>query len=322
MFFEKFAGFGWIAYVRHGIPEPCLIYRVVDNKGASTVKRLTYTNVQEQQEFLPVANPEKCMLLFKIMNSQVSRPVIGIPTNSHQVSGHPFQGVGEKYITAVTCAVDGFPVMLPAMAEPLSPGEILPRVDGILLTGSWSNVEPHHYDGAASAEGTLHDPQRDATTLPLIRATVDEGIPLLGICRGFQEVNVAFGGSLYQAVHEVDGHLDHREPEDEDLDVQYDFAHPVQLKPGGKLAAILGGASKIEVNSLHAQGVERLGKGLVAEARAPDGLVEAFSVEGAAGFAIAVQWHPEWRVLENPLSMALFKAFGDACRSYSEKRKC
>ena len=255
------------------------------------------------------------------MNSQGCRPVIGIPTNSHQVGKHPFQGVGEKYIVAVTTAVDGFPVMLPAMSEPLSPEEILPRVDGVLLTGSYSNIEPYHYSGAASEEGTLHDPQRDATTLPLIRAAVRSGIPLLGICRGFQEMNVAFGGSLHQAVHQVNGRMDHREPDNEGLEVQYASAHSVRLAAGGKLSAILGGVSEIEVNSLHAQGVDCLGQGLVVEASAPDGLVEAFSIGGAAGFALAVQWHPEWRVTENPQSMALFKAFGDACRAYSAERR-
>lgn len=194
-------------------------------------------------------------------------------------------------------------------------------MDGVLLTGSYSNIEPHHYSGAASEEGTLHDPQRDATTLPLIRAAVGRGVPLLGICRGFQEMNVAFGGSLHQAVHQVDGRMDHREPDYEGMEAQYASAHRVQLAPGGMLSAILGGVAEIAVNSLHAQGVDRLGKGLVVEARAPDGLVEAFRVEGAAGFAVAVQWHPEWRVSENPQSMALFKAFGDACRAYSAERK-
>ncbi len=261
------------------------------------------------------------MLSFKIMNSRIARPVIGLPANSHRVGRHAFQGVGEKYIAAVQTAVDGFPVILPAMTEPLSPEETLQQVDGILLTGSYSNIEPHRYGGAASEEGTLHDPQRDASALPLARGAVAMGVPLLGICRGFQEMNVAFGGSLHQAVHQVDGHMDHRESKEAALEVQYGPAHRVRLAQDGILGAILDGAREIEVNSLHGQGVDRLGGELVVEARAPDGLVEAFSVGGAVGFAIAVQWHPEWRVIKNPQSMALFKAFGDACREYSARRR-
>ncbi len=235
------------------------------------------------------------------------------------IGPHPFHAVGEKYARAVLDAADGLPLLVPALAEELRLDELLERLDGLVFSGSPSNVEPHHYEGPASRPGTLHDPARDATTLPLIRKAVRAGVPVLGICRGLQEVNVAFGGSLHQRVHEIPGHLDHRDDESQPLEVQYGPAHDVILEPGGVLRS-LAGTERVRVNSLHWQGIERLGSGLAVEARAPDGLIEAFRVEGAARLALAVQWHPEWRVMENPLSRALFSAFGAACRDRAESR--
>jgi putative glutamine amidotransferase len=181
-------------------------------------------------------------------------------------------------------------------------------------------VEPHHYSGPPSDPGTLHDPARDATTLPLIRKAVAAGVPVLGICRGFQEMNVAFGGTLHQKVHEIEGKRDHREDTSLELDVQYGPAHEVVLAPGGWLGGLIG-QDRIQVNSLHSQGIDRLGPGLVAEATAPDGLIEAFRVEQAKAFAIAVQWHPEWKAMSNPFSRALFAAFGAAARAYMQTRR-
>lgn len=232
---------------------------------------------------------------------------------------HPFHAVGEKYARAVLDAAEGLPLLIPSLAEELKLDELVERLDGLLFTGSPSNVEPHHYEGPPSQPGTLHDPARDATTLPLIRKAVRAGVPVLGICRGFQEVNVAFGGSLHQRVHEVPGHLDHRDDTTQPLEAQYGPAHEVILEPGGLLRS-LAGSERVRVNSLHWQGIERLGHGLAVEARAPDGLIEAFRVKGAARLALAVQWHPEWRVMENPLSRALFAAFGAACRDRAASR--
>jgi putative glutamine amidotransferase len=232
---------------------------------------------------------------------------------------HPFHVVGDKYARAVLEASGGLPLLIPALAEELRLDELVERLDGLLFTGSPSNVEPRHYQGPPSRPGTLHDPARDATTLPLIRKAVGAGVPVLGICRGFQEVNVAFGGSLHQRVHEVPGHLDHRDDESQPLDVQYGPAHDVVLAPGGLLRR-LAETDRVRVNSLHSQGIERLGQGLAVEARAPDGLIEAFRVEGAARFALAVQWHPEWKVMDDPFSRALFSAFGAACRDRAESR--
>jgi putative glutamine amidotransferase len=229
------------------------------------------------------------------------------------VGAHPFHMVGEKYARAVLDAAGAAPLLIPSLADELGLDELLQRLDGLLFTGSPSNVEPHLYEGAPSAPGTLHDPARDATTLPLIRKAVRAGVPVFGICRGFQEMNVAFGGTLHQRLHEVPGHLDHRDDETQPLEVQYGPAHDVTLEPGGVLRA-LALSDRIQVNSLHNQGIDRLGAELAVEARAPDGVIEAFRVRDAQRFALAVQWHPEWKVMSNPFSRALFAAFGQASR--------
>ena len=204
-------------------------------------------------------------------------------------------------------------MLIPVLESPLDVTEILARVDGIFFPGSPSNVEPQRYAGAASAPGTLHDPHRDATTLSLIPRAVAKGIPVFGVCRGFQEMNVAFGGTLHQRVHEIEGFEDHREDKEQPLDVQYGPAHDVVLEPGSLLRKIAG-QERVSVNSLHWQGVDQLAPDLAIEARAHDGLVEAFRVKSAPGFALAVQWHPEWKVMSNPFSSALFAEFGKAAR--------
>ena len=229
------------------------------------------------------------------------------------VGAHPFHMVGEKYARAVLDAAQAAPLLIPSLADELGFDELLQRLDGLLFTGSPSNVEPHRYEGPPSAPGTLHDPARDATTLPLIRKAVRAGVPVFGICRGFQEMNVAFGGTLHQRLHEVPGHLDHRDDGTQPLEVQYGPAHDVTLEPGGVLRA-LAPDDRIRVNSLHSQGIDRLGEELAVEARAPDGVIEAFRVRDAQRFALAVQWHPEWKVMSNPFSRALFAAFGQASR--------
>jgi putative glutamine amidotransferase len=242
-----------------------------------------------------------------------SRPVIGIPADRRIIGPHPFHAVGEKYIDAVVQAADCLPLLIPVLESPLDVTEILARVDGIFFPGSPSNVEPARYAGSASLAGTLHDPHRDATTLSLIPRAVAAGIPVFGVCRGFQEMNVALGGTLHQRVQEVAGFDDHREDKEQPLDVQYGPAHEVVLEPGSWMRA-LAGAERIRVNSLHAQGVERLAPGLEVQARASDGLIEAFRVRSSPAFALAVQWHPEWQVTKNPFSMALFAEFGKAAR--------
>jgi putative glutamine amidotransferase len=242
------------------------------------------------------------------------RPLIGIPADRRLLGPQAYHLAAEKYVTAALDAAGAIPVIVPAIGQELQYEGLFDSLHGLLFMGSPSNVEPHHYAGEPSEAGTLHDPHRDETTLPLIPRAVAEGVPVLGICRGFQEINVAFGGTLWQKLHEVPGFLDHREAKGQPIELQYAPAHEVTLAPGGLLQRLAGGADRLQVNSLHGQGVRELGSGLSIEARASDGVIEAFRVTAARRFALAVQWHPEWRVMDNAFSMALFAAFGAACR--------
>jgi putative glutamine amidotransferase len=253
--------------------------------------------------------------VFKIINMRKTKPVIGVPADRRLLGHHWFHCVGEKYLRAVADCAGATPVIIPAFGDELELEDLVDRFDGLLLTGSPSNVEPHRYDGPPSEPGTLHDPHRDATTLPLINHAVAAAVPLLAICRGFQEMNVAFGGTLHQRIHELPGHRDHREDSDQPVDVQYGPAHEIALEPGGLFERLARGARTIRVNSLHSQGVDRLASGLVVEARAPDGIIEAFRVADAPTFAVGVQWHPEWKALDNEFSRALFAEFGEAARA-------
>lgn len=246
------------------------------------------------------------------------KPLIGIPADRRPLGHHYFHCVGEKYIKAVVDGADAIAVLIPSLGEAVDARELVDHFDGILLTGSPSNVEPHRYGGPASAAGTWHDPERDATTLPLIPQIIAAGMPLLAICRGFQEMNVAFGGTLWQKLHEVEGLNNHAEDKNAQLDQQYGPAHKVALMSGGRLAE-LAGTDELTVNSLHSQGVQTLGQGLEVEARAPDGVIEAFRVRNARSFALAVQWHPEWKFADNTFSRALFAAFGQAARERANR---
>src|ERR1700692_4465923 len=260
-----------------------------------------------------VKEAQSSVRTFNILN--MSRlPLIGIPADRRLCGKHYFHMAGEKYIEAVAAGANAVPVLIPALGSEIDLPSLLDACDGLLLTGSASNVEPHHYGGPASEPGTLHDPNRDATTLPLIPRAVAAGLPVLAICRGFQEMNVAYGGTLHQRLHEVQGYFDHREDESTPLDVQYGPAHEVLLEPGGTLRNIAG-RDRLQVNSLHWQGIQSLGKDLAVEARAPDGVIEAFRVASATKFALSVQWHPEWQFEKNPFSRALFAAFGEASRA-------
>lgn len=249
-----------------------------------------------------------------------SRPIVAVSACVKVIDGFNYYCVGEKYVDNLAVAAEVMPMMLPPLGAALDAHDVMEMCDGLFLTGSVSNVEPRHYAGPPSAPGTLHDPRRDATTLPLIRWAVEMGVPVFAICRGFQEMNVALGGSLHQRVHEVPGLMDHREDRALPVEVYYGPAHEVELTEGGLLAGIAG-MTRVKVNSLHGQGVERLAPGLEIEARAPDGLIEAFRVRDARAFALGVQWHPEWKVMENEFSRAIFAAFGEACRERASKRK-
>ena len=245
--------------------------------------------------------------------SQSKRPIIGIPADVKQLGDHPFNIVGSKYIDAIVNVAKCTPILLPAIGSRQDIASILDLVDGLFLTGSVSNVEPQRYGKSLLNPDTLLDTARDATTFPLIEAVLNAGKPLLGVCRGFQELNVAMGGSLYQAVHEQENMMDHREKSGS-LDIQYGPSHKVKICGDGILRQLFAHTDEITVNSIHGQGIDQLGNHLTIEATAADGLVEAISVSNAKSFALAVQWHPEWKAAENNQSVAIFSAFGQACK--------
>ena len=256
----------------------------------------------------------------KTMKTHKRKPLVLIPADVKQIGEHPFHVVGQKYILAVAQGAEALPLLVPAISDNLAIDELLATADGIMLTGSPSNVHPSHFGQDVYNPALPLDPARDALTLKLIKAAIAAGVPLLAICRGFQELNVAFGGSLHQAVQELASYNDHRETKDLDVEAQYAPVHTVNLVANGQLVKILG-TQQTMVNSLHGQGIDRLGAGLSAEAHAPDGLIEAVSASNAKSFALGVQWHPEWKVMENPSYLAIFKAFGDACRTRMQDNK-
>ncbi len=248
-----------------------------------------------------------------------TRPVVLVPACNRMLGQHPFHVAGQKYVDAVRLA-GALPLVVPvARADEID--ALLDLADGLLLTGSPSNVHPRHFDEAVHDPSLPLDPERDDWTLAMIPRAIARGLPLFAICRGFQETNVALGGSLHQAVQELPGKRDHRAPADQPVEVQYDLAHPVHVQPGGLLEDILGGTDDVMVNSLHGQGVNRLAAGLRVEALAPDGMVEAFSVPAAPGFALGLQWHPEWKAADNPVSLKLLRAFGAACQEYRDTHR-
>src|SRR4051794_10886268 len=241
------------------------------------------------------------------MSNSAPTPLIGVTSCLKSRDEVHFHSVGDKYVDAVVVGTAAIPVLIPALGERLDPDSLLSSLDGLMVTGSPSNVDPSYYGGPPAREGNEADAARDATTLPLIRRALARGVPILCICRGLQELNVALGGSLHQHVHEVPGRFDHRSDKTRSYADRYGLSHAVALTRGGRLQALLDGApARIEVNSLHGQGIDALAPGLDVEAVAEDGTIEAVSVRDARGFALAVQWHPEWQVIENPVSRCLF----------------
>ncbi|MBA2961031.1 MULTISPECIES: gamma-glutamyl-gamma-aminobutyrate hydrolase family protein [Ramlibacter] len=248
------------------------------------------------------------------------RAVVAISTDRVEREGHATHAGFHGYVHAVSAVAGALPLLLPSDAQALDADTLIASVDGVLLTGSPSNVDPARYDAPRPHAAMTLDPARDAAILPLLARLVEAGVPLLAVCRGFQELNVAFGGTLHPAVHTLPGRLDHREGDhDRPVERWYDDSHALRIVPGGRLAQ-LAGCEAVQVNSLHHQGIDRLGAGLRIEAVAPDGLVEAFSVADAPGFTLAVQWHPEMRVDDSPLARALFSGFGQACLARRDER--
>ena len=247
----------------------------------------------------------------------VAKPIVLVPACNRVLGHHPFHIAGKKYIDAVRLA-GCQPLVVPsASLDELD--ALLDLADGLLLTGSPSNVHPSHFDEGVHDPALPLDAERDAWTLPLIPLALARGVPLLSICRGTQEVNVALGGSLHQAVQELAGFKDHRANDTLSAELQYAASHNVTVEPGGVLARVLD-RKTFEVNSLHGQAVNRLARGLRVEARSPDGVIESFSKPDAPAFNLCLQWHPEWLAQHNPASMQLLGAFGDACRTHRMHR--
>lgn len=247
-------------------------------------------------------------------------PIIAVPADMKPIDGYRWHAAVETYLKAITVGLGGIPVIIPAMGGRIDLDALLDRVDGVLLPGSRSNVHPTLYGAAASAESEPYDPDRDALTLPLIRAAIRRGVPLFAICRGMQELNVALGGTLLSEIQKLEGRMDHRAPVSDDPDQRFAIRQDVHLTAGGVLTGVLS-APALRVNSVHRQGVDRLGEGLAVEAVAPDGTIEAIRVIDAPAFAIGVQWHPEYWVESDEPSARLFAAFGRAVRAAMAARQ-
>ena len=248
----------------------------------------------------------------------MAKPVVGIIGNAHLVDNRWIaQMVGERNLRAVADATGALPLMFAGTPEITDVGALLDAVDGILLTGARANVHPTRFGLEAHPKHEPYDNDRDALALALVAACVDRGVPLFGICRGFQEMAVAYGCSLHPEIRELPGRMNHRMPRLENGEIHPDptvvFAdrHEVKLVPDGAFAKILG-SDKIRVNSLHGQGIDQPGKRVIVEGVAEDGTIEAIRIADAPGFALGVQWHAEYDPQRNPVNRKLFEAFGAA----------
>jgi putative glutamine amidotransferase len=247
------------------------------------------------------------------------RPLVGLPADTTEKDGFIYHSLGDKYVRALTDVADVEAVMIPNAIDASNIDGLLAHFDGVLMTGALSNVHPPHYGEEPTQDHEPYDHHRDAITLQLIRRVIDRGIPLFCICRGFQELNVAMGGSLETELQRGTGRLDHRAPKSDNIDERYGPRHGVAISKGGLLETMLG-KSETMVNTIHRQGIKKLGAGLNVEATAPDGIIEAVSVKGAKAFAFGTQWHPEFKAADNPDSVKLFTAFGNAVRAHRRAR--
>ncbi len=246
-----------------------------------------------------------------MMKLSVTAPVIGIPACIKEIETYGFHAVNLKYVQAAITGAQALPIIIPAIGDQLDFDGLLHKVDGLIFPGSVSNIQPHHYKGGPDRPNSPQDPARDATTLPLLRAAVQQKKPFLCICRGMQELNVALGGTLYQQIHQVSGKMDHREPGGVSVQERYQPRHMIELNNKGQLFKIYP-HSTAKVNSLHWQGIHALADQLQVEATAQDGIIEAVSVKNAPTFMMGFQWHPEYDINHDPLSKAIFGAFRDA----------
>lgn len=251
----------------------------------------------------------------------MTRPVVGIIGNQYLINDqYPAHAGGTMNSEAVSGVSKCMPLLIPADPRFVTVEELLSHCDGFLLTGGRPNVHPEHYGEAATEAHGDFDRARDAIVLPLVRACVESGQPFLGICRGFQEVNVAMGGSLYPEIRDLPGRDNHRMPPDGTLEEKFALRHSVEFSEGGVFHRLMG-AQKVMTNTLHGQGINRPGGRIVVDGHAPDGTPEATYIEGAPGFTLAVQWHPEWDAANDPVSRPLFEAFGDAVRAWADERR-
>lgn len=249
----------------------------------------------------------------------MAQPLVAVSTDVKELENYRWHAVPDQYLEAAVSAAGVLPVLVPSLGECIDFDSLLAAVDGVMLTGAKSNVDPTLYGGTDDEKNGPYDRQRDATTLPLIRRAIERGIPLLAICRGIQELNVALGGTLAAEIQERAGALDHRAPESADQDERFAIRQEVAIKPGGCLAGLFK-ASEIKVNSVHRQGIDRLAPNLRVEAVAPDGVIEAVSVTNARAFAMGVQWHPEYWAKSDEPSRRIFEAFGEAARAHAAAR--
>jgi putative glutamine amidotransferase len=249
----------------------------------------------------------------------MSRPVVGIIGNSYLLNDqYPVHAGGQMNTAAVTEVAGCLPLIIPADPKHVSVAELLDICDGFLLTGGRPNVHPEEYGEAETEAHGAFDRARDAIVLPLVRDCVERGQPFLGLCRGFQEVNVAMGGSLYPEIRELPGRMNHRMPPDGTLEEKFEIRHDVTFTEGGVFHALMGSA-KVRTNTLHGQGIKKPGPRIVIDGYADDGTPEAIYVKDAPGYALAVQWHPEWNAAGDPVSRPLFSSFGDAVRAWAAR---
>lgn len=250
------------------------------------------------------------------------RPIVGIACNRRDIDPLVLYATAQFYVTSVIDPSGCTPLLIPCTEDTSAIDHLTGTLDGVVLTGGASNMQPHLYGEEPEPESGERDPGRDATAIALTHACLDQGVPLLGVCRGIQEMNVALGGSLWQHLRHAPGKFDHRRWRwrDEPMAVQLAPRHGISLRPGGMLQDILGGAREVKVSSLHGQGIKRLADRLQVEASAADGTIEAVSVKDAATFALGVQWHVEYEPADFPVHDAIFRAFGDACRSRRNAR--
>ncbi len=251
----------------------------------------------------------------------MARPVVGIISNSFLINdSYPAHAGGAMNSEAVSCVADCVPLLIPVDPRLSSVEELMEVCDGFLLTGGRPNVHPEEYGEEATEAHGAFDRARDAITLPLVRACVERGQPFLGICRGFQEVNVAMGGSLYPEIRDLPGRMNHRMPPDGTLEEKFALRHRVRFDEGSLFQKLFG-AKEVMTNTLHGQGIKRPGARVAVEGWAPDGTPEALLIRDAPGFTLAVQWHPEYDAANNPVSRPLFTAFGDAVRAWAATKR-